>query len=124
MHGRIYSCVLQTTDHAPSRSKKIRSKETPRINSEVRHKCIYIEQNPGNPKVLWKTKNNSMHRKEKNCSVQCIKSEISNEVLSEPGKIAEYLNNYFTNVGPNLAKKINSSNDVLNDYYLWSRFPN
>ena len=59
----------------------------------------------GNLKATWKILNDLMGKKSDSTEINDLKTENSGP-LSDPEKIAEYLNIHFTNVGPKLASEI------------------
>ena len=64
-----------------------------------------IEGASGNLKATWKILNDLMGKKSDSTQINDLKTENSGP-LSDPEKIAEYLNIHFTNVGPKLASEI------------------
>ena len=67
-----------------------------------------------NPKQAWKTINNLLGRQNKQAVVNEL--VIEGEILANPEDIAEGFNNYFSNIGPNLASKIGTSNCDFEHY--------
>lgn len=81
-----------------------------------------LEETKSDIKATWKILNeiiNKKHRKTKTNS----KFIIDNKEISDPIEIADRFCDYFTNVGPNLARKIQPSSSTHLDYVLGS-FPN
>ena len=64
-----------------------------------------IEGASGNLKATWKILNDLMGKKSDSTQINDLKTENSGP-LSDPEKIAEYLNIHFTNVWPKLASEI------------------
>jgi hypothetical protein len=62
--------------------------------------------------MMWKTLNELLNKPTKNTklSKSFLESNSSNTII-EPEEIANKFNDYFTNIGPNLAKKI-KCNDI------------
>ena len=60
-----------------------------------------------NPKEAWKTINNVLGRQSKPTVVNELK--IGENSLTNAKDIAEGFNDYFSNIGPNLASKIDTS---------------
>ena len=72
-------------------------------------------------KSLWKTLNQIMNKHETNKSIpKEFNGNSSEEKISDPHKIANMFNEYFVNVGPNIAKKIPSSDKMYNHYLTGS----
>ena len=71
-----------------------------------------------NPKQAWKTVNKILNRKQEcGSEINCINSQSGQITCSN--ELAESFNNYFTNIGPNIANTIENSDvnfmDYLND---------
>ena len=82
-----------------------------KINKDVicakrKHYVKSIEENMGNPKLMWKHLNCLLNRKSKRTGVQAIKTDEGDVVESQ--KIAELFNEYFSNIGPTLSNQITS----------------
>ena len=56
----------------------------------------------GNPKLMWKHLNCLLNRKSKRIGVQAIKTDEGDVVESQT--TAELFNEYFSNIGPTLAR--------------------
>ena len=82
----------------------------------IKYKC--------DSKLLWKTLNKIMNKQEKNRSLpnEFIAND-SAERINDPQTIADKFNEYFVNVGPNIAKKIPKSNRTY-DQYLTGMYEN
>ena len=67
-----------------------------------------LEQNQGNPRQFWRKINeiSGLHKKKKKQGIDQILGENEEELQDMDG--AEYMNSYYTEAGPKLAKKINS----------------
>ena len=72
-----------------------------------------IEGASGNLKATWKILNDLMGKKSDSTRINDLKTETSGP-LSDPKKIAEYLNIHFTNVGPKLASEIPTADYDVN----------
>ena len=82
-----------------------------KINKDVicakrKHYVKSIEENMGNPKLMWKHLNCLLNRKSKRTGVQPIKTDEGDVVESQT--IAELFNEYFSNIGPTLSNQITS----------------
>ena len=64
-----------------------------------------------NPRKLWKTINEITSRKAKNNHVKPV--DINNETISEPAKLAEAFNVFFSEIGENLGKNFENLNDNI-----------
>ena len=95
--------------------KQIRNK----INTELRNakKEYYsskIASQKQNPNQAWKTINNLLGRQGKKTVVNQL--DIEGETLTNNEDIEESFNNYFSNIGPNLASKIGITDDNFVSY--------
>ena len=67
-----------------------------------------------NTKMLWQTLNELLNNSRKTTKISKVFVETnSTNVLDDPHEIANKFNEYFTNVGPNLAKKINTKKTIM-----------
>ena len=69
-----------------------------------------------NPKNAWKTINHLLGKESKQCKVNELL--IDDKTLTTPDEIAEGFNNYFSEIGPNLAKDIDTSSNSNFKKYL------
>ena len=67
-----------------------------------------------NPKEAWKTINNLLGRQNKPTKVNEL--SISGNNLTNSEDIAEGFNEFFSNIGPDLASKIDTSNHNFQEY--------
>ena len=75
-------------------------------------------------KMIWKTQNNILNKKTKKTNLpKQFADNTSSSTIDDPIKIANKFNDYFVNIGPNLAKKINNTN-ITFDKYLTNSIPN
>ena len=68
----------------------------------------------GNMKKTWAVLNEIMGKKRDHKSIQEL--HVDNNIISDQQQIANKFNDFFINVGPNLAKKIPGSNKSVSDY--------
>ena len=61
-----------------------------------------------NPKKASKSINELLGKQKKQSNVNEIK--LGENILNNPGDISEGFNNYFSNIGPELASQIQTSN--------------
>ena len=74
-----------------------------------------------NSRMVWRTINELLNKPKKNTKIsQSFVETCSSNIIDDPQKIANHFNNYFTNVGPNLANKIKQNNNNSFDNYLKS----
>ena len=90
-----------------------------RVNIELRNaKRDYystkIADDKSNPKQAWKTINSLLGRQNKPSIVNELK--LGENSLTNPRDIAEGFNDYFSNIGPNLASQINTQNFNFETY--------
>jgi transcription termination factor NusB len=72
--------------------------------------------------MLWKTLNQIMNKHEKNRSLpKEFTANNSEGKISDPQTIANKFNEYFVNVGPNIAKKLQKSDRTYNQYLTYWR---
>ena len=89
------------------------------MNIELRNakKDYYSSKIAGqkcDPKNAWKTINNLLGRQSKPTVVNELK--LGDNSLTSPKDIAEGFNDYFSNIGPDLASNIHTSNDSFEKY--------
>ena len=66
---------------------------------------LLFEKEKNNISNTWKVINKVLNRKGKSATTASLKCP-DNAVLSNPKHIAEYYNNFFVNIGPDLAGKL------------------
>jgi hypothetical protein len=72
-----------------------------------------------NSRMVWKTLNELLNKPKKNTKIsQTFLETCSSNIIDDPHKIANHFNNYFINVGPNLANKIKQNDNNNFDKYL------
>ena len=96
--------------------KKVRN----RVNYAIkREKSSFyrnkLNANLGNPKSTWKTLNDLMGKKSAITEISEIQGS-SSETLTNAKDIADHLNKHFTQIGPDLAKKIPATPVNPEDY--------
>ena len=80
------------------------AKKTYYENQLVKHKQ--------NSRMVWRTINELLNKPKKNTKLsQSFVETCSSNIIDDPQKIANHFNNYFTNVGLNLANKIKQNNN-------------
>ena len=78
---------------------------------EKRYYNELLEKNRNDIKETWKILNSITKRKRENPKLtDCF--EINNKTIKDPKEIANGFNKFFVSVGPKLAQKIESSDDV------------
>ena len=66
-----------------------------------------INQHNNNCIGLWKTLGSIISNKKKETKIN--KLNINNQIINDPTQIANAMNNFFTNIGPDLAKKFQNT---------------
>ena len=89
------------------------------VNIELRNAkriyyCTRITGQNSNPKEAWKSINQILGRQTKQMTVNEL--NIGENILSDPQEIADGFNDYFSNIGPNLASKIDVPNCNFETY--------
>ena len=98
-----------------SNYKKVRNQ----VNIELRNakKNYYsskLADQKCNPKKAWKSINNLFGKQNKHSKVNELK--LGENVLNNPNDIAEGFNSYFSNIGPDLASQIHTTNCNFESY--------
>ena len=78
------------------------------IRAKRNHHVKSIENNKGNPKLMWKHINCLLNKKHKSTSVDFIKTDAGD--VSDNQKISELFNEYFSNIAPILSDQITEPN--------------
>ena len=69
--------------------------------------------------MVWKTLNELLNKPKKNNKIsQTFVETSSSNIINDPHKIANDFNDYFINVGPNLANKIRHNDNINFKKYL------
>jgi hypothetical protein len=107
--NKLYKSFLNNPDNR-NRQKYIKYKNKLNHIIKLSKKTYYEEQlikHKQNPKMMWKTLNELLNKPTKNTKLSktFLESNSSNTII-EPEEIVNKFNDYFTNIGPNLAKKI------------------
>ena len=94
------------TESAMNKYKTYKNKLTYILRCEQkRYYCKLIDEHKGNMKKTWQILNRCISKsKQVSCIPKCFKA--NNLEVSESKDIANGFNNFFVNVGPNLAKSI------------------
>ncbi|CAB4024457.1 Hypothetical predicted protein, partial [Paramuricea clavata] len=66
------------------------------------------------PKQAWKTVNKILNRKHESREINCLETQRGQ--ISHPTELAKCFNNYFTNIGPDIAKNIDNGDRNFKDY--------
>ena len=75
----------------------------------------YFRSNINNIKKIWTGINELTNRKPKN-SRENITLTINEEIVSDPTKVANHFNTFFTSVAKKLTKKMKTSDTTFNEY--------
>ena len=77
-----------------------------------------LAQVQGNMAKTWSVLNELMGKKHNAKSIKQL--EINNQITENQQEIADKFNDYFINIGPTLAKKIQASKKLLSEYHIRS----
>ena len=69
-----------------------------------RYYCTQFEKKKSNIKETWGVINKALNKKSGKKSIKQIRED--NKTINDEESIANHFNDYFSNIGPNLAKKI------------------
>ena len=83
-------------------------------NAKKQYYTDLLDEHKYNLKQTWNVLNNLLGRSQKNALPTTFK--INNMDQSNPEVISNSFNNYFTNIGPNLADKIPTGSDDFKKY--------
>ncbi|XP_028408826.1 uncharacterized protein LOC114531415 [Dendronephthya gigantea] len=75
-----------------------------------------------NSKMIWKTLNELLNKPKKNTAVSKTFVDSSSNIIHDRKEIADKFNDYFTNIRPNLAKKIQQNDNNSFDKYLTDNY--
>ena len=81
-----------------------------------------IEESKSNVKSTWRLLNEVLNRRKGKQKLPSI-FKLGDQELPDPNEIAEHFCEYFTNIGPNLANKLQKSTKSYK-YFLTDNFPN
>ena len=115
----LYKEWKSTNDIVEYNRKKINFKTFDKIidkNIEEAKKIYYhttFSAYKNNLKKTWAMINDTLHKK-KNCNDFPTEFRINNESITDPIQISNHFNNYFANVGLNLASNMNVHHNIQN----------
>ena len=69
-------------------------------NSKRRYYIAKFSKGTGNPKEMWKTTNSIKGKSQKDSTISEITVDETHSINNRE-EIADFINNYFTNMGPN-----------------------
>ncbi|XP_065642242.1 uncharacterized protein LOC136073893 [Hydra vulgaris] len=75
-----------------------------------------LKKTNGNAKSTWSVIKEIIGRKNNGISIQLKKLLVDGKIIYEKSIVAENLNNFFRNIGPNLAEKIPSSSSSFDSH--------
>ena len=107
--------LLEPSPENEKEYKELRNKFTQRERTAQRKYNENRLNNAKNSKEKWSILNGISRRKSKNKD-EIRELEVENETITDPKEIASCFNNYFTNIGPNLAQNIEATPISPNDY--------
>ena len=98
-----------------SNYKKIRNQVNVDLrNAKKNYYSSKIADQKHNPKKAWKSINELIGKQNKQSKVNEIK--LGENILNNPRDISEGFNNYFSNIGPDLASQIQTSTSNFETY--------
>ena len=112
--------LIKDKDNAMKRAKRRNDPELWKIAKSLRNRCTKrlrqaradfikesLDNNMGNSKKFWKNIQEVLPNKNSNSSGSfCLFDTGKNEMI-DPGDTANYINEFFTNIGPKLAQQYN-----------------
>ena len=111
-----------------NRQKYIKYKNKLNHIIKIAKKLYYEEQlikHKQNSKLMWKTLNKLLNKPTNNTKTtkKFVESNLKT-IIEDPEEIANKFNDYFINIGPNLAKKIKcKDNDTFEKYLITGSNP-
>ena len=113
--NKLYKKALRSKNEQEiCRYRKYRNILTSVIRlSRKLHYSYVLERNKGKTSMLWSTVNDIIGKKQTNCVNTFI---IDGQQISDPTRISEEFNTYFTKIGPELARNIKSCESHFSDY--------
>ena len=107
--NRLYKLYIsKPSEHTLEKYKQYRNKLTNIIRMS---KKTYYSQKIGNAEgdinATWKIINNLINKNKPQNKIDNLKVESQPENITDPTEIAHHFNSFFTNIGPDLASKIN-----------------
>ena len=112
--NKLYKIALESRSNLDfNKYKKYRNLLTMviRLSRKLYH-SKNIDNNRSNTNSLWSIVNDLLGKKKSTCT----KIIENDQEITEPVKIANSFNNYFTNIGPTLASTINEGEDKFSKY--------
>ena len=90
------------------------------VNREIKNskKCYYIakfSKGTGNPKEMWKTINSIKGKSQKDSTISEITVDETHSINNRE-EIADFINNHFTNIGPQLASQLPNPTKTFNHF--------
>ena len=79
-------------------------------NTQREHYQNLIKQHNNNCTGLWKTLGSIISKKNRQSNITKLK--INNKITNNPEQIANGINDFFTNIGPELANKFQNTNEM------------
>ena len=106
----LYKKYKNKLNHTIKMAKKMYYEE-----ELVKYKC--------NTKMLWKTLNEILNKSKNRTKLsKSFFRANKTDIITDPKEIATNFNEYFTNVGPNLARNIISNNNKSFNEYLTGNY--
>ena len=92
---------------------------------KVAKKSYYEEQfikYKKNSRMRWRTMNELLNKQKKNTNISKTFIDASSKTIDDPKEIASKFNEYFINIGPNLANKIECRENDSFEKYLTGNY--
>ncbi len=95
--------------------KKVRNEVVKIVkNAKANYYMQAFSNCEANPKKMWKKVNELTNRNAKSTNINDISDD--GNIVTEPGKIANVFNNFFTDIGPKLAKDLPEHYQIPESY--------
>ena len=75
-------------------------------DSKIKYEKDLIEKNLGNPRQRWKIINSNLGNKDKKDNHISEIYDENNEIVKDPSKIANIMNDYYGKMGKEMSNKI------------------
>ena len=116
--NKLYkSYISKPSEHSLKKYKQYRNKLTDIIRTS---KKAFYSQKIGNAEgdinATWKVINDLINKNKPQNKIDNLKVDSQPENITDPTKIAHIFNYFFTNIGPDLASKINCNDNHFSQF--------
>ena len=116
--NKLYkSYISKPSEHSLKKYKQYRNKLTDIIRTS---KKAYYAQKIGNAEgdinATWKVINDLINKNKPQNKIDNLKVDSQPENITDPTEIAHTFNSFFTNIGPDLASKINCNDNHFSQF--------